>query len=238
MAVSLRVRNIILSESLGVCARCLRDIGANGEVAHIVAETYDGPRGNYPLPLEKRNEPDNLIYLCVACHREEVDKYPEKYPVNLLRDMKHRLQDIRSKFNTGQVNYYQALFHGTSPKKIAFIFSEACRGIQIHLSYDDHNHLGLFLANIQSTLIPAIYRSDVELIKGTIELLIDTFDKEGEEFRCSPTEFKTRVMFYNENDSETFHRRDEFWELYERIESLCSKCVRAIRNIERANARI
>ncbi|MGI2944500.1 hypothetical protein [Vibrio diabolicus] len=235
MAISARVRSIILSESLGVCARCMRDIGANGEVAHIVAETYDGPRGDTPLPLEKRNEPDNLLYLCVACHREEVDKYPDKYPVEMLQGMKLRLQTMRRKFNDGQVNYYHALFHGTSPQRVAWIFSQACRGIQIHLSYDDHHHMGLFKANIESTLIPASFTSQIQTIRDTIDVLIETFDKEGEEFQDSPTEIKTRVMFYSENDPDTYHRRDEFWELYYHIENLCSQSVAAINYITKAN---
>src|SRR5437879_996193 len=40
-----------------------------GEVAHIVAEQADGPRGASPLTLEQRNEESNLILLCFDHHK-------------------------------------------------------------------------------------------------------------------------------------------------------------------------
>lgn len=235
MAIRPRTRSIILSESLGVCARCMKDVGADGEVAHIVAETCDGPRGDDPLPIEDRNKPENLIYLCVACHREEVDKYPEKYPVHLLRDIKHKLQQMRKKFNEGYVDYFHALFHGVSPERLSSTFYRACQGRQIQLSYDDQNNLILFKKNIDATLLPVLLVNEIEAIRDSITFIMDAFDRDGEEFQSSPDELKMRVIFYNENDPETFHRRDEFWSLYEKVEAACTRAVESIRAIVEAN---
>ena len=58
-----------------------------GEVAHIVAEDFNGPRGNDPLPVELRNEYDNLILLC-AKHHKEVDDHPEIYTIDKLQETK------------------------------------------------------------------------------------------------------------------------------------------------------
>jgi hypothetical protein len=57
------------------------------EVAHIVAHTQDGPRGDYPLPLEERDKYDNLILLCEQ-HHNIVDDQPHTYPVERLRQIK------------------------------------------------------------------------------------------------------------------------------------------------------
>lgn len=57
------------------------------EIAHIVAQSKDGPRGNYPLDLDKRDNYDNLILLCQK-HHDLIDKNPETYPVEKLRRYK------------------------------------------------------------------------------------------------------------------------------------------------------
>jgi hypothetical protein len=58
-----------------------------GEVAHIVAESIDGPRGDYPLPVERRGEQANLLLLC-AKHHKIIDEKPPYYTVERLRQLK------------------------------------------------------------------------------------------------------------------------------------------------------
>jgi hypothetical protein len=58
-----------------------------GEIAHIVAKSVDGPRGNNPLPLEQRDEYDNLILLCPT-HHKLIDDNEDKWSVSLLKEMK------------------------------------------------------------------------------------------------------------------------------------------------------
>jgi hypothetical protein len=234
MAIKSRARNIIHSESLGVCALCLTHVGADGEIAHIVAEQIDGPRGDHPMPLERRNDPENLVYLCVACHRQKIDKYPEKYPVELLLKVKVRMKEVQTKFHQGQVNYYSLLFHGTSVGQVTSILSNICRGIQLHLSDTDENILSLFEANLQTVVVPASCYSDIECIKECLNLIFDTFDKEGEEFKFSPYDSTIRVMFYKEGDPSTFHRREEFWGLYYRIDGECINACHSIQNLYRS----
>src|SRR6266571_768033 len=57
------------------------------EVAHIVAESIDGPRGDYPLPVERRNEQSNLLLLC-AKHHKIIDEKLQYYTVERLRQLK------------------------------------------------------------------------------------------------------------------------------------------------------
>ncbi len=63
------------------------DLVILSKVAHIVAESHDGPRGQYPLPLEERNKESNLVLLC-GKHHDLVDSLPQLYTVERLRQVK------------------------------------------------------------------------------------------------------------------------------------------------------
>jgi hypothetical protein len=96
---------ILFAESGGICAfrNCGRPIvqPATGEddevllaqIAHIVAESLDGPRGNSPLSLEDRNKRANLLVLCTE-HHAIVDRQTCTYSVAVLQQMKldHQLR--------------------------------------------------------------------------------------------------------------------------------------------------
>lgn len=58
-----------------------------GEVAHIVAESPDGPRGASPLTREDRNRYANLVLLCNN-HHQIVDSQPETYTIEWLKARK------------------------------------------------------------------------------------------------------------------------------------------------------
>jgi len=66
---------------------CVGSPVAIGEVAHIVAEHPDGPRGKSVLTTEQRNQPDNLILLCPT-HHTEIDSAPQSYTVERLQQIK------------------------------------------------------------------------------------------------------------------------------------------------------
>jgi hypothetical protein len=58
-----------------------------GEMAHIVAESPSGPRGNHPLPGPERNRYENLILLCHS-HHQLIDDQPQTYTVEWLHAVK------------------------------------------------------------------------------------------------------------------------------------------------------
>ncbi len=97
MPVSDRVKKQIWADAAGRCAICRKllldeSFGASrtsliGEVAHIVAEQPNGPRGDSPLTLEERNNSDNLLLLCLD-HHKIVDDYPDRHSVGMLNDIK------------------------------------------------------------------------------------------------------------------------------------------------------
>lgn len=57
-------------------------------VAHIVAASPNGPRGNAHSP-ELSDKIENLMLLCPT-HHKEVDSFPAQYPPSRLREMKER----------------------------------------------------------------------------------------------------------------------------------------------------
>jgi hypothetical protein len=89
----------------GRCARCnaflLEDALSEkrlnlGERAHIVGRlnTSRSPRGVSTLPVAERNNPENLILLCLSCHKTVDDKKTrDDFPVERLLEMKRDHED-------------------------------------------------------------------------------------------------------------------------------------------------
>ena len=58
-----------------------------GEIAHIIAESRSGPRGDAVLSAEGRNKHSNLILLCPE-HHTIIDRWPNTYSIPVLRQLK------------------------------------------------------------------------------------------------------------------------------------------------------
>ncbi len=58
-----------------------------GNIAHIVAHSSDGPRGDSLYPSDKLDTYENWILLCPTCH-DTIDIQEEKYSVGYLRKVK------------------------------------------------------------------------------------------------------------------------------------------------------
>ena len=70
----MRIKDIKLlwGRSGNRCAICKIELSPDGsvetigEIAHIVSQTKTGPRGNDPLPLQKRDDYSNLMLLVMV----------------------------------------------------------------------------------------------------------------------------------------------------------------------------
>lgn len=87
----------------GRCSICKMDVFGNdvhiGEMAHIIAKSLKGARGNEALS-GGRNSYDNLILLC-ANHHTEVDQNPNFYTVEKLQSIKaEHEKTVASLFDT------------------------------------------------------------------------------------------------------------------------------------------
>lgn len=83
-------------------------------IAHIVADSPKGPRGN-ESSYKLRNEIDNLMLLCPECHKYIDNEGKDKYDETTLRAMKKHHED-RMRFLTGLPEDTQAhiVTYGTS----------------------------------------------------------------------------------------------------------------------------
>lgn len=66
--------------------------GNFAQVAHIVAFSQDGPRGNSTRRPKNVNDIANLMLLCPACHKL-IDDNPEKYQIPILEGYKRRHEE-------------------------------------------------------------------------------------------------------------------------------------------------
>lgn len=88
--------------SAGQCNICKTNNTEILEIAHIVAHSPNGARGEYDFQRRDINSYDNLILLCSNCHTE-VDKQPEKYSVEYLRNIKfNHEKEIKHKLSSQQ----------------------------------------------------------------------------------------------------------------------------------------
>lgn len=93
MAVSEKNKNTLWALSAGRCAICREQLvyeaktgngSLVGEIAHIVAQKPDGPRGESELPIPERDLFHNLILLCRK-HHKIVDDQVEQFSVSTLK---------------------------------------------------------------------------------------------------------------------------------------------------------
>ncbi len=99
MAIRLKTRVILWGRAAACCSfpGCNHDLVMDatetddeslvGDIAHIVAESEDGPRGKSDVGPEERNEYPNLILLC-KIHHKLVDDQPSTYTVEKLHEFK------------------------------------------------------------------------------------------------------------------------------------------------------
>jgi hypothetical protein len=58
-------------------------------MAHVVAASYEGPRGDVDLPEAEISEISNIILLCPTCHLL-IDKCPNDFPTEVIMSWKSR----------------------------------------------------------------------------------------------------------------------------------------------------
>lgn len=108
MAVTIKTRCIVWAKSAGRCQfpgcndLLIGDLRAGNEnlnkayIAHIVASSANGPRGDKVRSPLLADDPDNLLLLCDAHHslidRDELDKYPEERLIQIKRECEKRIE--------------------------------------------------------------------------------------------------------------------------------------------------
>lgn len=114
--------------------------------AHIVASSANGPRGDKFLSSKLSNDENNIMVLC-RDHHKEIDDFPEKYTVNILKDMKREheayikdLMNITKESSVIGVKYTANIsdrvtkINDEDIRKCAFRQNKYCKGEIINLS--------------------------------------------------------------------------------------------------------
>jgi len=101
MAISERTAKILWGRAGAICSfpECHQELVVDrtagdpdaviGEMAHIVAHSADGPRGQYPAQGGDRDGVENLLLLCPK-HHIVIDQQPTKYSTAVLYELKQR----------------------------------------------------------------------------------------------------------------------------------------------------
>lgn len=74
-----------------------------GEMAHIVADSRQGPRGDSPMSDEDRDRHTNLLLLC-GDHHKTIDSQPQTFSVSVLRRIKEDHEGRIHRATGGPVN--------------------------------------------------------------------------------------------------------------------------------------
>lgn len=93
------------------CAVCKLELSPNGdkytlgEMAHIVARSVDGPRGDEDLPPDERDKYSNLILLCPT-HHCEIDKDPDTWSGSKLLTQKSKHEQwVSGQLEQGRIEF-------------------------------------------------------------------------------------------------------------------------------------
>lgn len=97
MAISQKDIKLLWGRAASRCAICKHELTEDtksvsksfliGQMAHIVAQSLDGPRGSSPLDAAARDEYSNLILLCPTDHTR-IDSNVSDYTVEVLHKIK------------------------------------------------------------------------------------------------------------------------------------------------------
>ncbi len=101
---------ILWGRSGNRCAICKLELTPDGdketlgEMAHIIARSTDGPRGDSSLTSHERDKYKNLILLCPT-HHAEIDKNFEDWSVEKLIEIKSKHEGwVSEQLNTGNIS--------------------------------------------------------------------------------------------------------------------------------------
>lgn len=156
----------------------------NGDFAHIIPSSANGPRGAEDTGNYEIDSPENRILLCKK-HHKLVDANERHYPAELLREMKRRHED--------KVRGFQSII--SADASLACVFTAKIKGVQDVLVSDSSvNEAIVANGHPLADLFPqriclvsdckygtkAYWRSMVTQIEGHAERIVSLMRSRGE----------------------------------------------------------
>ena len=212
MAITERVKRLLWARSGGFCQNpsCQKDffiffadgtITSMEELAHIIAQSNKGPRSDERINAELKDDYENIILLCPNCHTL-VDKNPEQYPVEILKEWeKNHEQSIKDLF---EVPIYQD--RNSLRIEIHKILLENNQIFQAYGPYSRHSNS--LLTDAQKAWIRYVHlkilpnnRKIVQLLSKNIHLLTEEEKLIFEKFKIHQEAFEYNHVSGDKNSS-------------------------------------
>ncbi|WP_342536519.1 HNH endonuclease signature motif containing protein [Sporosarcina sp. FSL K6-3508] len=124
MAIQEKELKLLWGKAAGRCSYCNEDLTRTydtgsitlGEMAHVIARSEKGPRGNEVfLAADKRDKYSNLILLCPT-HHTMIDKAPENFSVQQIISWKEEHEEkIRIALTEIKLESTKELFEKVAP---------------------------------------------------------------------------------------------------------------------------
>lgn len=198
-----------------------------GEKAHNVADSPAGPRGDIERSEKLSTDIKNILLLCPTCHHGMIDKSPEFYTEEKLRDIK-RCHETRIEYLTGfkqnQFSHIITCVYNIN-QQYTPVDSDMAFHAVIHDGYFHHNDptIELGLPNSISTDDQQIFwNSAIHNLEGHFEKrLKPRLSKDGDIKHASlfaiapiPILIKLGVLLTDKSNIQTFqlHRNPKTWE--------------------------
>lgn len=147
---------------------------SKGYVAHIIADSESGPRGDAVLSKALANHPDNVMLLCDACHREIDKENPDEYPADALREMKRTQEEwVRIALSAGAGSRSHILqFSATiGTNRTAISTDECLRAMMPTRSAASFTPIEIKVRGVHfSDSDPDYWRLEVEALRREIEI--------------------------------------------------------------------
>lgn len=205
MAASEKNKKIVWARFKSQCAICQKELlyeaenekfSLVGEVAHIIGEQENAPRGRHSIPLNERNEIKNLLLLCLE-HHKIIDDDESTYTIEKLHEIKQealvRLNSSNPIIRTWNANIsHLSYINVPRLSELAFRY-----GYKVDLRYYqkgqtldslgwDLNYLMLAFENTLSKLsVDAVTFTDIKELQSDYIGALVSFDK---------VKFRTKVF--------------------------------------------
>lgn len=153
-------------------------------VAHIVAAAVKGERGDPNLSPLLADDPDNLMLMCDAHHREIDDKANlEKYTVDVLKDMKRAAEERVDRLLSIQKMRPSTILQVSAPigdNETAIIFDDCAAAVAKNRALADRNPIELKIRGMRhKDSDPDYYRLEIAKLRREFDINIRWKFEEG-----------------------------------------------------------
>jgi hypothetical protein len=148
------------------------------DIAHIVARSIDGPRGDDPLPILQRNRIENIFLACTKHHRlidnkNLVNKFPKELLLRYKQEHEERIKYITSLTNENETTVIRLI--GNIRRNTISVSNEEIRDavLQSSMHYPRYlgaeHHIEIDLTSLLENNLKQYWTDGIDKIKDVVE---------------------------------------------------------------------